>query len=269
MNNRLRDRWLLNLVLLFGLIALFVWLFYQPAPRVPLISDYLPLPPDKIQIKRPGKHPIVFEQSLDTWYMTSPYTQRADKGMLARLLALRSLRILTSYPIQNLPLPALGLQPPKATVIFGEQSIQVGIIQAVDRLRYLQIDDQVILVDEQQWPPLNIASTSYLDRQLIPPGKTLKTLQVNGENKPLTQAMGKQWQQVRASRISLVDSDDQRPVKLVVVIELAAGQSLQYQVIQADLDWLFRQDKLNYHLPSSQVAALGLLVASDNAAISQ
>ncbi len=263
MNKRQRTRWLVNLALFIFVLALLALLLLnneEPESTTATLTDYVSDNPQQIIIDRPGKERIRFQKQDTQWAMTEPYQHAADSNVLGRLLSIRNLSVTSDFSAEGKDLSDFGLSPAIATVQFDDVRIDFGGIQPVDKKRYIYINGQVLLVDDQHINQLNTGSISYLDRQIIPTDKEIQTLEIDEAMVELNDSLRNQWQSIKASWLSLSQENDDtnKPLSAKVQLKLTDGSNLTYTAIRRDIDVVLIKAPLEYHLPHTAIETLGL-----------
>lgn len=101
----------------------------------------------------------------DSWLLTRTITTTdgttetlnvpANSDRVAPLLSLLHLPQRTSYAVDEVELPALGLMPPRATVTINELEFLFGDMTADNTARYVQVAGRVHLYSEMVYPLIN------------------------------------------------------------------------------------------------------------------
>jgi hypothetical protein len=190
------SRTLLNLALfcLAGLLTLIV--VYRPGiepepvpqPLTALSADGI----TRIQVTRTTREPLTFTRHVDTWVLEDSHALPASDLQIRALLALLQAPATRSYPADSLDLEALGLEPPQATLLLDDTRFDIGITEAVDKLRYVQTGDTVFLIPDQYQHLINADWSSFVERRLLPANTRITRLQLPEFTLSLTAA--NQWQ---------------------------------------------------------------------------
>lgn len=88
----MKNRWILNLVLLVVVAGLVSFLYLRPKPEVGTtskyeVSAYKLAEFNQIKVEFPAKAAVAFEKVNGYWHMTAPYKTRADQASVQRILA--------------------------------------------------------------------------------------------------------------------------------------------------------------------------------------
>lgn len=190
------SRILLNLAL-FGLAGiLLAVIIYRPgvAPE-PLPQTVTTLTGEgisRIQVTRMTRDPLLFTRAADSWMLTGSHEIPASGMQMRLLLALLEARALRSYPADSLDLEAVGLAPPQATLILGDNRFEIGLTDPLDGLRYIKTGDTVVLVPDQYQHLINAGWPSFAERRLLPADAQVTRLQL--PTLTLSLSADNQWQ---------------------------------------------------------------------------
>ena len=270
MRKGIRNRWLLNLGLLAAIALLLLLLpseEKQPTTETTL-AGFLPADIQTIRIMRAGKADILFEKPAGVWRMVVPYAVNADPALIRNLLSIRSLRVHLQTDSSTIQLADFALQEPAVSLTLNQTRIDFGTVQPVGNLRYLLLDDKLMLVDDNMQELLNTSSLSYIDRQLIPANASIKSIRIDGQAVDLNAA----WAAARANWISLhapdaagkADSAEGTPVE----IELKdTGTIMRFIAQKREADGVLIRDEpaIEYHISHDDMAELGLTAAASDA----
>jgi hypothetical protein len=190
------SRTLLNLALfcLAGLLALIV--VYRPGIEPePVPQTLTALSADgisRIEVTRAAREPLHFTRQAGDWVLAGSSELPASNFQIHALLALLQAQATRSYPADSLDLEALGLNPPQATLLLDDISFNIGITDAVDKLRYVQTGNTVFLVTDRYQHLINADWSSFVERRLLPASASLSRLQL--PEFTLSLAADRQWQ---------------------------------------------------------------------------
>ena len=261
MKKRFQQRWSLNLALLIVVIALFFLATYDQDTHVVkprLLSDYLPTPIDELRIEKPGKQTINLLQVDDHWQMQKPYQARADRNMVERLLAIGRLKISNIIDNDSIDIKHTGLEQPLARVTFNDMTITFGAPQPVGQQRYIRLGKEIMLVADQLADQLKTTSITYVDRQLVPAGGSIKQLVINGQEIDLTSDTSplNQWLGMKASWLSRAPKLPENAVS--VNITLQDNHAIHYLAERRENDIVLTNpdNSFEYHLPAHTAQSL-------------
>lgn len=272
---------LLNLALLLVAAALAAVIVLRPglhttARRAPL-STLDPQQVTRIDVTRPAGAALHFRKHGTHWQIDDGKVLSADDFQMSTVLALLQAVPVRSYPVHDLDLARLGLDPPQASAQFDTLQLELGGTDAIDGLRYVRSGATVFLVKDRYAHLLNAGVANFVQRTLLPGDARIRALQLPGLT--LTQPDGVHWQlqpddrSVGADRIQALLRDWQRASALYVASAgpSAAGetvrvtladrpQPLVFTIVTRSPDLVLERPDLGmqYHLPA---AAAGQLLA--------
>lgn len=195
------SRTLLNVALfcLAGLLALIV--VYRPGVEPePDLQTLTALTGDgvtRIQVTRATREPLLFTRRAGNWVLSGNSDLPASDLQISALLAMLQAQSMRSYPADSLDLKALGLEPPQATLVLDDTRFDIGVTDAVDKLRYVQTGDTVFLVTDRYQHLINADWSNFVARRLLPANAKLTRLQL--PEMTLSLAANNQWQLSPAS----------------------------------------------------------------------
>jgi len=268
MKKRLRNRWLVNLGLLLSVLILSVILILgeSPPPEKTTLASYLPEEITDIRITRKGKSAIVMSKQNGHWLMTSPYRVTADDLQVRLLLSLSAIEITAELDSKNVKPEDLGLAGPDVIIEFNQVRISLGGNQPVNRLRYIRVADRIMLVSDKMDAPLNASSLSLIDRHLVPVGKEVVNIRIDGEFLIADAArdktgiqLSRSWKDTRANWISIHPDEEFSGIPVLISLK-DHDDPLTYIAQKRDTDLVLINQALGleYHLPHSAIQTLGL-----------
>lgn len=149
----MKNRWLLNLVMLAVVAGLVSFLYLRPKTNENSASQFevstLKLADfTSIKVEFPTKAPTSFEKIDGLWRMTAPYKMRADQASVQRILAIIAAKSadkfsatdLAKYALDN---PQLRL---KLTNAAGAHEFVFGTVNPVTEEQYVAFNDAVYLL---------------------------------------------------------------------------------------------------------------------------
>ena len=149
----MKNRWLVNLVLLTLVIGLVAFLYLRPQANTDAASQHevsaLKLADFKaISVEFPTQAATAFEKVDGLWRMTAPYKTRADQMSVQRILAIIAAKSMEKFPASDLA--KYGLDKPqlrlKLTNNTGVQEFDFGTINPVSEEQYVAYKDAVYLL---------------------------------------------------------------------------------------------------------------------------
>jgi Domain of unknown function (DUF4340) len=149
----MKNRWLLNLVLLAVVAGLVTFLYMRPQANTSAAAQYevstLKLADfTAISVEYPTQAATTFAKVDGLWRITAPYKTRADQMSVQRILAIIAAKSSDKFP--NTDLAKYGLDKPqlklKLTNSAGVHEFNFGTVNPVSELQYVGYQDAVYLL---------------------------------------------------------------------------------------------------------------------------
>lgn len=191
-------RTLLNLGLAVLAVALVLMVIYRPGlePEVvpqAIITDLAPDAVVSITVIREPREQLTFTKQAERWYLfTGEHELPAAEFQVNALLRLLQATADNHYPAASLDRAQLGLEPPQVTVTFSDRQVRIGATDALDKRRYVQVDDTVYLIDDQYQHLVNAEPTNFITRKLLAERGAITRLELPGLT--LNQSENTHWQ---------------------------------------------------------------------------
>lgn len=166
-----RAAWL-NAVLAAAAVALVAFLYLRPAREAGIEHPLSALKPQdalSLRVERTGAVPVVLEKKQDAWFVTSPFTARADEGRVQQLLAIVQARSSHRLPADDRS--RFGLEPPQARIVVDGQAFSFGLVNELTREQYVLSGDAVYPVHPRYGMALPVTAADAASRQLFAPGE--------------------------------------------------------------------------------------------------
>jgi hypothetical protein len=233
-------RILLNLSLAAIVILLALVVFYKPGTKPePVLPPLLSVDPHHIQTIRVASkshEEIQLKRKEESWLLTAPIQAPANESMVEALLGIVKTISHSRYPVQDLNLTNLGLEPPEARLYLDDLIIAFGTTEPLNQRRYVLLGDTVHLISDTIFRTIISNTPDFVDPALLPgnhPITELRLPQITGsagdpkispkhtitlrqnqdhwiaegiDNKPSSEAIAKlvgTWQQYTAQRVEL------------------------------------------------------------------
>jgi hypothetical protein len=168
--NALGQRYGINLGLLAlagGLGALaWVEVGRDRSPPIPPLLTLTAEHVERIAVERPGQDGLAFERRGGRWWMTAPVQGPANPVLIRPILQLGEARCAPSYPVAELNLFRLRLDPPRLRLALNGQEIHFGDTAPTDGQRYLRVGATVHLCPDRWYPLLTSAAAGFLAEPL-------------------------------------------------------------------------------------------------------
>ena len=174
----MKNRWILNLVMLLLVGGLVAFLYLRPQAKVAAPTEYaisqLKLADfNAIKIEFPALKAMSFEKVDGFWHMTAPYKARADQMLVQRILSIIaatsedkfSAKDLEKYGLNN---PELKLQLMGSK---GTETFIFGTHNPVTEQQYLAYKDAVYLVQASYAEAASVQSIELVDKLPLAPAE--------------------------------------------------------------------------------------------------
>jgi hypothetical protein len=273
MNKRL----LLNLLMLIGVLALIAVVVYKPgiAPPVenPPLTNLDVEQINRIDITRTD-HELTLERRADGWWISGEPATPADPIQVGALLRLLDARPVRSYPASELDLEQLQLAPAQTTLKLDSTEFRFGATDPLDNLRYVQLGDEVHLLQDNYQHILQGQRAQFTSRKLLPEGAVISTIQLpdrtlarqeeggwSVEPAPeklsadAAQKLVQAWTNANALWVRTYQT---APNGKPVLIGLADGRQIRFELHQAEGETLLARPDLGlqYQMPEESAKPL-------------
>lgn len=167
----MRDRWLVNLLLLILVIALGALMRWEleQGQRVATLTGLLPERIIEISIERPGEPRIHLAQGADGWRIESPYQVPAQTERIGELVGIATTPVHRSMP-KNAGSERLGLNAESLRLTLNGLVLKFGDVDPIGHHRYVAIGDQIHLIGDGFQHHLVAGAEEYVARALLPAG---------------------------------------------------------------------------------------------------
>ena len=277
----MNTRWLLNLVLLAGVIALGIFISStpekgsdKPATRIggPDITGI-----NKIAISREGLAYVrLHKNSAGQWRMLEPYAVAANTTAINKLLEFPEAISHARFAADGRDLDSYGLAPEKASLQLNEHRYLFGNIEHINKRRYILLDDTVHLATDLFYHQLRTAPEHFVSGKLVETGLKPTTLELPGL--VLNQSAHGDWaasgdkaqtdfsadaitillEHWRHKQVTLVSPAEPHDSKEMARITFADNSVVEYSIVKTDSELLMVRNDLGlqYHFPVAQAAHL-------------
>ncbi|HEY7743293.1 MAG TPA: DUF4340 domain-containing protein [Burkholderiales bacterium] len=158
----------LNAALAVLVVALGAFLYLGPARDAAVEYPLSALKPGDaltLRVERAGAMPVVLEKKQDGWFVTAPFTARADETRVQRLLEIVGARAAHRFPAGERG--RFGLEPPQARIVVDGQAFGFGLVNDITREQYVMAGDAVYAVHPRYGLALPAAALDAASRQLL------------------------------------------------------------------------------------------------------
>lgn len=164
-------RWSINALLLVGCVLL-AWLARWELQPEPGLAARIGLNADAISQLRlsAGENPVI-ELEADSgggWVMRAPLQGPVTERMSERLQALLRAPVTRAFALDGGDAPGapalddLGLAEPWLVIDLGRIRLRAGGAEPLQRRRYLQVGDEILLIDDRWLLPLLAPPKDYI-----------------------------------------------------------------------------------------------------------
>ena len=184
-----RAAWL-NTALAAAVIALGAFFYLRPAPEAGIEYPLSALKPQdalSLRVERAGAVAVVLEKKQDAWFVTSPFTARADDSRVQQLLAIVQARSAHRLPVDDRA--RFGLEPSQARVIVDGHAFSFGLVNEITREQYVMSGDAVYPVHPRYGMALPATAADAVSRQLLSPQEV--PVRIEGRHFNVAQQEGK------------------------------------------------------------------------------
>ena len=266
----MKNRLILNAVLLLAIIGLGAFLYFKPKQEEPRpaehkLSELKPEDIKRVEVRLRQGVPVVLEREGEQWFVTAPFRARADNFEARRLADL-----VRAVSIEKLPATDLArfeLDPPMATVVLDQQVFEFGTLNRMLKMQYVKTGDAVYMVNPQYAQAIPPQPERMADNRLWTAAEAeivsvelpgLKVAQVDGTwtvtpKPPITPSQDELLRFIDEWRLSsgtLTQPARLKPGQPRAIIRSKDGKSVAVAVGARDPEFIIiREDEgLQYHL---------------------
>ena len=168
----MKSRWIINLLLILGIVTLALVAHFEPGIEPPTeiqaITSLKIEEVHRIHVNRPIREDLVLlRQSPEHWLIERAEPLPADAFKVSALTRLAEQKPVRSYPAKDLDLAALQLDPPYATTVLNDITVEFGNLEPIDDLRYIRVGDQVYLIPDNYLPLMEAGFTQFVRQRLF------------------------------------------------------------------------------------------------------
>lgn len=172
----MRNRWIVNLILLALIGGLAAFLYLRPKSDVQSVPKYevtqLKLAGiNAVKVEFPAKAAVTFEKIDGYWHMGAPYKMRADQLSVQRILSVIAATSENKFPTTDLA--KYGLDKPLARLHLsgdsGEQTFVYGTYNTVTNEQYVSYRDGVYLLSVGYSEAATTQAIEMVDKNILAP----------------------------------------------------------------------------------------------------
>lgn len=240
-----------------------------PPPLTALKSDDI----QRLRVSHTGHPEIRLEKRKDEWWLVAPVETRAEAVEVAGILDLASRPSQRRYAAAEMNLAELGLAEPRWRVQLNDVAIAFGETDPIESYRYVQVADQVHLIEDPPSAALDANYTDLVSRRLLPaqaqltrielPGLTLQRSDKQGwtvtpasadTSADAAQKLADAWRNAQAMWIT--PRDKKRSLGSVVV--KAGTKSFRFEILDRDDQLILARPELGVQFTLSKTLATDL-----------
>ena len=270
----MKNRWLINLVLVAVIASLAVLIITKPGKKQePVAPPLTPLKANditRIQLDRPTRKTLLMIKVEKQWQLSSPIKARANRFNVSNLLRLAETKSEASFPADPAELEKYGLNKPQATILLNETELQFGNKHPLKNSRYVLFDNKVYLVPAHRLRMTESPYTDFISGRLLEYSRQLETIKfsklklskkesgwaITPEDKSLsTDDINDYIEEWRHASALSVDQYSGKPVLETVRLEFAGTNNKKESLALGILAYapefiLYRRDEnLEYRFP--------------------
>ncbi|MCG6864304.1 MAG: DUF4340 domain-containing protein [Thiogranum sp.] len=168
----MKSRWIMNLLLLVGIVALGLVARYEPGIEAPTETQAITtLRVDdvhRMHVNRPLRDDLVLvRRSPGNWIIDRPAPLPAEDFKIRALARLAEQKPVRSYPAADMDLATLQLSPPYATIFLNDTPVEFGNLEPIDDLRYVRVGERVHLIPDNYLPLMESSFTQFVRDRLL------------------------------------------------------------------------------------------------------
>ncbi len=235
----MKSRWLINLLLLtgIGLLALVVWLEpgIEAPPPAEKVTSLEPEQVQRIELHRSRHAGLVLEQDASGhWYLQHDPPLPADSFHINSLIKLADQEAWRSYPVADMDLTRLDLDPPASSITLNQTRIDFGRQEALEALRYVLSGDRVLLIPDLYQYLVDADFSQFVRRRLFATDRHITAIRLPGLSLQKNDA---DWSVMPAQEISADDIQQfiQRWESVAALLVQKAGEAAG-QSVEIELD---------------------------------
>lgn len=257
----MKNRVVLNIVLILSMIALAVFLWFKLASEANLeksISTVSKQAVTSIRIERPQQADIHLLKSDQQWTMLKPFPHAIRQEKVEQILEFVGASIQVQYSALDVNLAEFELDPSNALSLqFNDEAkVQFGMIHPVSYERYILYGNIMALLKETVYGVLSSDVASFLDGSLVPLGRKLVRIDL-----PAPYDSSKThidiWKTAKAIEVLSWNSENELS-QGKIQLHLDKQEILSYDILNNRDEWFLGNVKLKvkYQIPEDWVERL-------------
>ncbi|MEE8429414.1 MAG: DUF4340 domain-containing protein [Gammaproteobacteria bacterium] len=179
----MNSRTLLNIGLLVLLLGLGLLVLFEPGIEPPppptTLTTFNQDDITHVRIDREQQEPLQLDRQQGGWRVLAEQPIPTSEFQVLSLLELAGTETKRSYPLDQLDLGKLGLDPASAKVTFNnELTIEFGTTEPLSGYRYVRVDDAVHLIKDRYQHLIEADISTFIDHRLLREGSRITRLQL-------------------------------------------------------------------------------------------
>jgi hypothetical protein len=241
----LRDRWLVNLLLLILVVSLGAVMRWEldQERHVATLTGLLPERIAEISLERPDLPAIRLVRDADGWTMKTPYKVPADATRVGELLGIATTPVHRSLP-KSADVERLGLDADSPRLTLNGLAVSFGDVDPIAHHRYVAIGEQIHLIGDGFQHHLTAGAEAYISRTLLPAGFRADAGNLSGV--PLSQEQLAELSRLSAQTVEPLGSE--LTGRLLSVASEDGSSSVRFLVSEDGLRWARLDLRLRYLL---------------------
>lgn len=189
------------------------------------------------------------------WQMREPYSLVADAEKVNRLIAIAAAAVRSRRPASDFDLSRIGLDPPLIQLRLDGVQLDFGMTDALNGDRYVRQGEVIAMVPDRFSPYLLAAPESELDRHLLATGSSVRSIRLDGKDRP---ELITPWKAAQATAIQAHDAQAADAPLAQIELILANDASIRYALLRRGDQWLALRESptLDYLLDAQTAARL-------------
>lgn len=181
----MKSRWIINLFIVMAIVALTLVARYEPGLEQPpgpqaitgLSSDQI----RSIRVMRPLRDDLVLSRTGNSeWSVVREPALPADELQVRALAKMAEQKAVRSYPVTELELSRLALDPPYASVMLNDVRVDFGSLEALQELRYVRVGEWVYLISDMYQHLIDADYSQFVRRRLLADAQRIGQLELPG-----------------------------------------------------------------------------------------
>lgn len=264
----MHTRILMNLILLFCIIGIAIFLFTREEQKIEQVDIVLteidPKTVQTIHIKKRNVEDIIFYKKEQHWYMQQPFNLHADHTRIDLMLQLLQAHSYMRFSAADHDLTRFMLAAPEISILFDETQIFFGAPHPLDKkTRYVRSKDTVHIINDSLFYHLQAPATFFLEPKLIPLDASIQaihfseiTITENATLKEHKQVL-KAW---AATEAIAVRNYEEIPAINYIELTLSTGTTIRFTIIAEKPNLILARidQNIQYHIGSDTADQLFL-----------